>query len=64
MTKAFGSNEEPSFSPDGEFIVFSSQKVINRRKAEQNIYIMNREGEIIKKLTANYGKSYTPRWSN
>lgn len=64
LTKNFGSNEEPWFSPDGEFIVFSSQRVISRKKAVQDLYIMNREGEIIKKITENYGKVYTPRWSN
>lgn len=64
LTKNFGSNEEPWFSPDGQFIVFSSQRVLSRKKAVQNLYIMNREGEIIKKITDNFGKSYTPRWSN
>lgn len=64
LTKGFGSNEEPTFSPDGEFIAFTSQKVISRKKAVQNIYIMNREGEILKNLTKNFGKSFTPRWSN
>ena len=64
LTKNFGSNEEPWFSPDGEFIVFSSQRVISRKKAVQDLYIMNRDGEIIKKITENYGKVFTPRWSN
>lgn len=64
LTKNFGSNEEPWFSPDGEFIVFSSQRIISRKKAVQDLYIMNRDGEIIKKITENYGNVYTPRWSN
>lgn len=64
LTKDFGSNEEPWFSPDGQFIVFTSQRVISSKKAEQDLYIMNRDGEIIKKLTNNYGKTFTPRWSN
>lgn len=64
LTKNFGSNEEPWFSPDGEFIVFTSQRVITSKKAVQDVYIMNREGEIIRRLTENYGKVYTPRWSN
>lgn len=63
LTKDFGSNEEPWFSPDGEFIVFSSQRVLSRSKADQDLYIMNREGEVIRKITENYGKIYTPRWS-
>jgi TolB protein len=64
LTKNFGSNEEPWYSPDGEFIVFTSQRVISRKKATQDVYIMNREGEIIRKITEGYGKIYTPRWSN
>lgn len=64
LTKNFGSNEEASFSPDAEFIIFSSQRVISRKKAEQDLYIMNKDGEIIRKLTNNYGKIFTPRWTN
>lgn len=64
LTKNFGSNEEPMFSPDGQFIVFTSQRVISRKKAVQDIYIMNREGEIISKVTNNFGKTFTPRWTN
>lgn len=64
LTKNFGSNEEGWFSPDGQFIVFTSQRVISRKKAVQDIYIMNREGEILSKITNNFGKIYTPRWSN
>ena len=64
LTKNFGSNEEPWFSPDGEFIIFSSQRVLSRKRAVQDLYIMDRNGEIIKKITSNYGKIFTPRWSN
>jgi len=64
LTKNFGSNEEPWFSPDGEFIVFTSQRVISQKKAVQDVYIMNRDGEVIRKISENYGKTYTPRWSN
>lgn len=64
LTKNFGSNEEASFSSDGEFIIFTSQRVLSQSKAVQDVYIMNKEGEIIKKLTENYGKCLTPRWFN
>ncbi len=64
LTKNFGSNEEPWYSPDGQFIVFTSQRVITRKKAVQDVYIMNRDGEIIRKISESYGKVYTPRWSN
>jgi len=64
LTKDFGSNEDPVFSGDGEFIAFSSQRVISRIKAVQNIYVMTKDGEIIRSLTQNEGNCITPRWSN
>lgn len=63
LTKDFGSNEDPTYSLDGEFIAFSSQKVISRKIAVHNIYIMDREGEIIGSISKNFGKCITPRWS-
>ncbi len=63
LTKDFGSNEDPTYSNDGQFIAFSSQRVLSRTKAVQNIYIMNADGEILGRLTENYGNCSTPRWS-
>lgn len=63
LTKDFGSNEDPTYSNDGKFIAFSSQRVISKRKAVQNIYIMTREGRILKAITNNFGNCITPRWS-
>lgn len=63
LTKDFGSNEDPTYSNDGQFIAFSSQRVISSRSAVQNIYIMDREGEIIGQITDNFGNCITPRWS-
>ena len=63
LTKDFGSNEEPSYSPDGEFIIFSSKRVTGG-VATQDIYLMNREGEILGQLTQGFGRCLTPRWTN
>lgn len=63
LTKNFGSNESPTFSPDNEFIAFTSQRVISRYKADQNIYIMDRDGEILGAITENLGDCISPRWS-
>ena len=64
LTKNFGSNEDPVYSPDGHFIAFSSQRVLSRKKAIKDIYIMTSEGEIIRSIT-NGAANYTgPRWSN
>ncbi len=63
LTKNFGSNEEPSYSIDGQFIAFGSLRVLSNKRANQNIYIMDREGEIVKQITSNFGKCTSPRWS-
>lgn len=63
LTKDFGSNEEPVFSPDGEFIIFTSKRIISRTKAIQDIYIMNREGEILGQLTQDFGRCFSPQWT-
>lgn len=63
LTKDFGSNEDPSYSNDGQFIAFSSQRVISRRKAVTNIYIMDDDGQIIGSVTKGFGNCITPRWT-
>jgi TolB protein len=64
LTKNFGSNEEPSYSKDGQFLVFTSQRVLSKTKAIQNLYIMTRDGEILGSITNQFGNCLTPRWSN
>jgi len=63
LTKDFGSNEDPTYSNDGEFIAFSSQRVLSRTKAIQNIYIMDKDGEMIGQISKGFGNCITPRWS-
>ncbi len=64
LTKDFGSNEEPVYSPDSEFIVFTSKRILSRTKAVQDIYIMNRDGEILGQLTQDFGRCFSPQWTN
>lgn len=64
LTKDFGSNEDPSFSNDGEFIAFSSQRVLSKVRADQNIYIMDRDGEVLGAVTQGFGNCISPRWYN
>lgn len=54
-----GNNEEPSFSPDGRYIVFCSDR--NRIKS---IYIMRANGEAQKKITPENMECFGPRWSS
>jgi TolB protein len=63
LTKNFGSNEDPTYSNDGRFIAFSSQRVLSKKKAVQDIYIMDRDGEIIGAVTKNFGNCISPRLS-
>ena len=63
LTKDFGSNEDPTWSNDGQFIAFAGQRVLSRKKALLNVYVMDRDGEIIGNITHNFGQSTSPRWS-
>ncbi len=63
LTKNFGSNEDPVYSNDGEFIAFAHLEVHTRYSKSQSIYIMTREGKVIKNLTEDFGNCQGPRWS-
>jgi len=53
-----GNNEDPSFSPDGRFITFSSD-----RDGKKGIYIMRANGEAQKKVSPQGLRSNAPAWS-
>jgi TolB protein len=53
-----GNNEDPSFSPDGRYIAFSSD-----REGGKGIYVMRANGEYQKRITPRNMKAYAPRWS-
>jgi len=53
-----GNNEEPSFSPDGRYITFMSD-----RDGAKSIYIMRANGEAQQRITPRGMKAYGPRWS-
>jgi len=53
-----GNNEDPSFSPDGRFIIFSSD-----RNETNGIYIMRANGESQKRITPAWLKAFGPGWS-
>lgn len=62
LTKDFGSNEDPSFSPDGELIAFTSQRVYGEKDEVKLLYIMDKDGEVLRKLDNLKGKCQSPRW--
>lgn len=53
-----GNNEEPSFSPDGMYITFTSD-----RDGVKGIYIMRANGEAQRRITPKSIKAYGSRWS-
>jgi TolB protein len=53
-----GNNEDPSFSPDGRYITFSSD-----RDGVKGIYIMRANGESQKRINPKNIRAYCPRWS-
>lgn len=63
LTKNFGSNEGPTYSGDGQFIAFSSLRVLSKVKIRQNIHIMNKDGEILGPVTQGFGNCISPRWT-
>ncbi len=53
-----GNNESPSFSPDGMFIAFDSD-----RDGKRGIYIMRLNGDEQRRITPKEIKAMSPRWS-
>jgi TolB protein len=53
-----GNNEDPSFSPDGRFITFTSD-----RDGVKGVYIMRSNGEAQKRITPRKMRAFCPRWS-
>jgi TolB protein len=59
LTQNQGSNEDPSFSPDGNYIVFTS----SRSGSGPRIYIMTADGEVQTLITRNGSGYGSPAWS-
>ena len=53
-----GNNEDPSFSPDGRYITFTSD-----RDGVKGIYIMRINGESQKRISSKGLKAFCPRWA-
>ncbi len=57
-----GDNLSPSFSPDGEWIAFTSYRGNNWNVDGCEIYIMRKDGTDVRRLTDNDYCDYQPRW--
>ncbi|MFI5294788.1 MAG: Tol-Pal system beta propeller repeat protein TolB [Thermodesulfovibrionales bacterium] len=53
-----GNNEDPSFSPDGRYIAFTSD-----RDRAKSVYIMRANGESQHRITPKDLRAFGPRWS-
>ena len=53
-----GSNEDPSWAPDGRYLVFSSTRAGGHR-----LFLADREGKTQKQLTRGAGDDTSPAWS-
>lgn len=58
LTTAPGSHEYPTFSPNGEWIVFESRQ----RGRGRQIYVMSGDGRYLRQVTTR-GNNYSPSWS-
>jgi TolB protein len=53
-----GNNEDPSFSPDGRYIAFTSN-----RQGPTGIFVIRANGEGLKRLTPKGFRAASPGWS-
>jgi TolB protein len=53
-----GNNENPTFSPDGLFLAFDSD-----REGNKGIYLMGINSERLKRITPKNMKVMSPEWS-
>ena len=59
LTSDEGSNEDPTWSPDGRFISFSTT-----RNGKRQLFVMDADGSAPHIIADLNGNTYTPNWSH
>jgi len=54
---------DPQISPDGDRVAFVVSQFGDDKKMDSNIWIVSRDGNVVKQLTKNPGADTSPRWS-
>ncbi len=58
LTRSAAIDTSPSYAPDGQQIVFNSD-----RGGSQQLYVMNADGSNVKRISFGKGRYATPVWS-
>lgn len=63
LTIRAGDNESPTWSPNGQLVIFHSNRIKGvDRKAEPQIWVMNRDGSAQRPLITGLFDAQTPKW--
>ncbi len=63
LTSGTGRNVSPTWSPNGQMILFESNRVGNSNvMGKSNIYLMNRDGSNQRQIETGLYESMTPKW--
>lgn len=63
LTIRSGDNERPSWSPNGQMIVFQSNRTQGKDvKSVPQLFVMNRDGQSQRQLTTGLYEAQTPQW--